>query len=360
MGGSEGRNVNLDALRAGAILLVIAFHVPQIFPEGGGSLLRVTWYGQFGVDLFFVLSGWLIGGLYWREYLARGTVRLGTFWARRWLRTLPPYFVALAVSWAAVAWERGEAFDPLFLVFLQNYEAVIPFFLVSWSLCVEEHFYVVAPLLLLLVRAPPVRGIGVAAAAVALAIPTLARLVEWQPDMSGFGYFQTATHLRADGLVVGLVLATVAYRRPDWFPPVMRMGGAAAILALAVVVALEFVGGRTHYALGGLAYAAMFGSFLLVGLRAPALPRIAASILVPIGIAAYSTYLTHPLMLHVAAEAYERLGFRGWVPYLALVAMLVIPAAAIFYFVVERTSIRVRDRYWPRPGAATARAAVPA
>lgn len=350
----ERRNVNLDALRAAAILAVLAYHIPQIYPDGAGALLSFTWYGQYGVDLFFVLSGWLIGGLYWREFLARGSVQLRRFWARRWLRTVPPYAVALALSWVAVASERGQPFDPLFLVFLQNYEAAIPFFLVSWSLCVEEHFYLLAPVLLLLLRALPLRGVGVAASIAAIALPSLLRFVEWQPDLSGFGYFHTATHLRADGLAIGFVLATVAHRRPGWLPVIDRTAAPGAVIALVAVVALEAAGGRTDYALGGLAYAVLLGALLVVALRARAIPGLFARATTPVAAAAYSIYLTHPLMLHVAARAYERLGLQGWIAWLAVVSALVVPAAALFYWLVERNSVLLRDRYWPRRSEAAA------
>ncbi len=103
-------------------------------------------YGQHGVDLFFVLSGWLIGGLYWREMKAFSGVGVLRFWVRRWMRTLPPYFAALLLSWLAVSAARAEPFDWRYLVFLQNYYERIPFFLVSWSLCIEEHFYLAAPI----------------------------------------------------------------------------------------------------------------------------------------------------------------------------------------------------------------------
>jgi peptidoglycan/LPS O-acetylase OafA/YrhL len=111
--------------------------------------MRFVSIGKYGVDLFFVLSGWLIGNLYWREHARFGEVQLLRFWSRRWLRTIPPYLAALALSWLAVKLERREPFDWGYLLFIQNYYQRIPFFLVSWSLCIEEHFYLFVPLLLL-------------------------------------------------------------------------------------------------------------------------------------------------------------------------------------------------------------------
>src|SRR4051794_9525204 len=109
--GDRHRAIVLDQLRACAILSVISYHLFQMSPIPLPQLTRVTWYGQYGVDLFFVLSGWLIGGLYWRELNKLGSVDLMRFWSRRWLRTLPPYFSALTLSWLAVRWARGELFE---------------------------------------------------------------------------------------------------------------------------------------------------------------------------------------------------------------------------------------------------------
>src|SRR4051812_5957821 len=104
------RAASLDILRSIAVLLVIIYHMPQIYP-GNFPWLRVTFYGQYGVDLFFILSGWLIGGLYWREVKNFGQVNVIAFWQRRWLRTIPPYLVALCLSWLAVWMSRREPFD---------------------------------------------------------------------------------------------------------------------------------------------------------------------------------------------------------------------------------------------------------
>src|SRR5881396_1604125 len=96
------RDANLDLLRATAILMVVTYHVIQMSPVPQQGLMRLAVFGQYGVDLFFVLSGWLIGRLYWKEHARFGDVGLLRFWSRRWLRTIPPYLVALAVSWLAV------------------------------------------------------------------------------------------------------------------------------------------------------------------------------------------------------------------------------------------------------------------
>ena len=83
------RVANLDLLRAIAIALVVPVNlVGERVIDVGPTMNHVFESGWVGVDLFFVLSGWLIGGLYWRELGRHGDVEVGRFWARRWLRTM--------------------------------------------------------------------------------------------------------------------------------------------------------------------------------------------------------------------------------------------------------------------------------
>src|SRR5437867_3597405 len=89
------RDANLDLLRAAAISMVVTYHVIQMSPVPQPRLMRLAVFGQYGVDLFFVLSGWLIGRLYWKEHARFGDVELVRFWSRRWLRTIRRYLPAL-------------------------------------------------------------------------------------------------------------------------------------------------------------------------------------------------------------------------------------------------------------------------
>lgn len=203
---SVNRNFYLDALRAAAIVMVVVFHVFQMCPAVPPVLMNIAWYGQYGVELFFVLSGWLIGGLYWNEKNRFGDVELRRFWLRRWLRTIPPYLVALVLSWLAVYIQRGRSFDLGYLVFLQNYYDQIPYFLISWSLCIEEHFYFFLPVLLLFNLRGEKRTFALFSLLVLVAPICRCRLsLDGIPTM--FGYEQTATHLRMEGLLIGFWLA---------------------------------------------------------------------------------------------------------------------------------------------------------
>jgi peptidoglycan/LPS O-acetylase OafA/YrhL len=127
---SDTRIENLDLIRAIAIAAVVIFHTCQM--TGGenfiGSFYKFAQMGQYGVDLFFVLSGFLIGRLYWYELIDNGSVNIVRFILRRILRTYLPYIIALILSFIAVWKGRNQHFDFGYLLFIQNYYERIPFF----------------------------------------------------------------------------------------------------------------------------------------------------------------------------------------------------------------------------------------
>ncbi len=149
------RIFGLDILRAAAILFVMQMHsLAFIHPHADAH-----YYWLFildGVDLFFVLSGFLIGGILVRtiDKGKFGTAELYNFWIRRWFRTLPNYFLVLIALLVAYHYAFGEFPDKTlqYFVFTQNFNDPHPdFFPEAWSLSVEEWFYLIIPLLLFII-----------------------------------------------------------------------------------------------------------------------------------------------------------------------------------------------------------------
>jgi len=152
----------LDGLRAISIILVLIFHTFFVFErvhpshtvssmiDELGLSLAWAWNGDKGVDVFFVLSGFLISGILMKQVIKNGHVNLRNFYIRRYLRLTPAYYFALTVYWLM----NGPNSDWLWANFLYvnnfiNYANQAMGW--TWSLAVEEQFYLIYPLLLTII-----------------------------------------------------------------------------------------------------------------------------------------------------------------------------------------------------------------
>ncbi|MCO4822856.1 MAG: acyltransferase [Flavobacteriaceae bacterium] len=149
------RLIGLDLLRTVAISLVICSHSTLLlFPKDESVILDVIrLFGAVGVDLFFVLSGYLIGGIL-LNLIDSNKIKfkdLLLFWKRRWFRTLPNYFLVLSLN-VLLFFVLGKGqIETLYLYipFWQNFTTQHPdFFTEAWSLSIEEYAYIILPLLL--------------------------------------------------------------------------------------------------------------------------------------------------------------------------------------------------------------------
>lgn len=244
------RNFGLDLFRAVAILLVVLSH--------GSFLLDDTPLDGFpffktvdGVDLFFVLSGFLIGGILLSDIEKFPSFGIGhtfSFWKRRWFRTLPNYYLILAVNHYIVS--RGiikediTHYDSSFLYFFQNFnKPFTDFFWESWSLSVEEWFYVITPLfLILLLRLTTPKRAFLSITLLLLTFSVVWRYLHRNPQVDEFWFdvsFRKVVLCRLDSIAFGLLAAWIhRFRRDLW----TRMKGSAAIVG---AVLLYFV---SHHA----------------------------------------------------------------------------------------------------------------
>ena len=165
----RGRLPQLDVLRGIAILLVLLAHQP--IPKAS----QLAHFGLTGVDLFFVLSGYLIGGILLAERYSRGRVGVKRFYFRRAVRIWPPYYACLALTLAVAAAAGLPARLALpYIAHVQNYYETLPGLAQHfWSLAVEEHFYLLLPLALSLPWPPLARrpATVVCASACLMALP---------------------------------------------------------------------------------------------------------------------------------------------------------------------------------------------
>jgi peptidoglycan/LPS O-acetylase OafA/YrhL len=346
----RGRIPELDGLRGiaiGTILLYHYFYIP--LPATPGSVLaylltpgRIGWSG---VDLFFVLSGFLIGGILLD---ARESPNYySAFYARRFFRIIPAYFLLLISylvlnSLSAVASMRTLAtvtdcqlpIAPYFL-FLQNFWMGTRNTLggttlgITWSLAIEEQFYLTLPLIIRLI--PRRRLVWVLLAGIGFAEVLRVGLNFLLPN--NYTFISVLMPCRADALFLG-VLGAYAFREPTyriWLERNRRLlGYALSVLALGVAVMVKLLGrvGFGLMPLGGYTWiATFFLCALLYSLLVPAslLSRcLCWKWLRALGVIAYGTYLSHQFILNLLFAA-----LRSGSPRLASPADIVLTLTAL-------------------------------
>lgn len=336
---TRSRVPSLDFLRALAIVLVVNGHTVNAF--GSPPSLTPLRLGGTGVDLFFVLSGWLLGRQLFEELRRDGDLDLSRFWSRRWLRTLPAYYVVFGLTVLQRAWTHREPAAPWdYFVFLQNY-GDLPLLHVSWSLCVEEHFYLlVGPCLLLLHRLHRLRW---PTACVLLLTPLACRLLGWYGT-------DHETHVRYDECAVGVCLAAVCTFRPAWWERLGRIAPWLAAIGLAIYGFNFWSRWHPGQGIGDydvLVYAAIFGSFVLL---ATSSERWKSRLDVPgahyLATRAYSLYLLHPEVLAIMKRFGPDLPFPA---FLALSWLGSCLAAEGLHRAVELPCMNLRERWsWSR------------
>jgi peptidoglycan/LPS O-acetylase OafA/YrhL len=360
----EGRVPALDVLRSVAVLLVILVHTRGLYVERFGQESAVSSsplvrYGWSGVDLFFVLSGFLIGKQLWRELAATQTIDVKRFILRRGFRIWPLYFsfcllsvVLGRVELPFVRWWQD-------LTFTSNYfhdELVRG----SWSLSTEEQFYVLTPLLLLAGarHLGSLRGYRKYLLGALVVLPIL-RALTWWTLAGSFTHHDSALwvariyfpfHLHADTLVMGLLLSNLAASRDErglrasqWILPL----GAAACLPLVFVQREVF--SFTEAAL-------LFGACTCFAISplAKSLPLVDARAFHVISRLSFGMYLNHRYFESTVLDFFVRHvplanpGLRLVAIYVALAAVSAF-AAAVTFCLVEHPFLALRGALLERP-----------
>jgi peptidoglycan/LPS O-acetylase OafA/YrhL len=238
----ENRIRGLDTLRALAIVLVLCNHYAVVVTQEDTFGLLTRW-GWAGVDLFFVLSGYLIGSQILSP-LSRGEpFLLRTFMARRFLRTLPNYYVILALYFLLPGELSGKATAAgwQFLTFTQNLSFTRwgHTFSHSWSLCIEEQFYLLLPIAAMIVarlRWPLSSGWGLAIGAIVVGMTVRAWCwLHSDPAAHGASFYYSSV-TRFDELLPGVLIAMLQHFHPILFNKTIKRAGLLLVAGLMVVL----------------------------------------------------------------------------------------------------------------------------
>jgi len=220
---SQNRIFGLDVLRAAAILMVVCSHVLWIYPKSDNFIyLLFELFGFWGVELFFVLSGFLIGSILYKTFVNENFTLKSVFHflKRRWFRTLPNYYLVLLLN-ILIAFFLGFSIENIgsYFFFLQNFSSKSPdFFPDSWSLSIEEFTYLLLPFSLFIIGLTKVKNKSKLFLLVILALilffwtnkfyyhfhHTISNLSEWNLNLKSVLIY------RIDAVLIG-VLAAWAY-----------------------------------------------------------------------------------------------------------------------------------------------------
>src|SRR5213076_1640804 len=358
------RQPGLDLLRALAIIVVVIYHAALFGFKLPG---RVDRFGWIGVDLFFVLSGYLIGGQLLAP-LARGRpIDLRRFFARRAFRIIPAYFVILAVYAFLPSWREYPEMSPLwkFVFSVQNIDLHGgTAFSHAWSLAVEDQFYLLLPLILILVSRWPRPRFIIPCVIVLGGIALRAFLARQNLAETGVSFrgFQTwiyyPTWTRLDPLVFGVVLAAIEKFRPQWWRRLMNLAPWLLLPGLALIVYALYLGEGDYLTVAACIWQfpliALGMAALLICTLSPRLPfrRVAIPGAAFIASIDYSAYLIQKLVMHVIGQfCFEHSIALTSVSALVLVEICVYAAAFILFLLIERPFLKLRHRLAPRPSS---------
>ena len=356
------RQPGLDLLRALAIIFVVIYHAGIMgFPLPA----RVHRWGWIGVDLFFVLSGYLIGGQLLAELARSNRLSLPRFYARRALRILPAYFVILTIYFLFPLWREYPDMAQPFWKFLFSLQNIAlhggTAFSHAWSLAVEDQFYLALPFILLVLFWRPRAAIILSCVILLCGVLLRALLASQNSTDTGVSFrgFQAwiyyPTWTRLDPLVFGVMIAAIEKFRPRLWQRLANLAIWLWLPALALIVYALWLREGDYINCTACVWQfpllATGMAVLLICALSPRLPlqRIGIPGAAFIASIAYSAYLVQKLVIHGVAEFCRTHGIdTKSAPALIGVEFCVYAAATILFFTVERPFFQLRKRLAPR------------
>jgi peptidoglycan/LPS O-acetylase OafA/YrhL len=369
---STRRIHGLDTLRALAVTLVVLHHY-VLFVSDAPTFGPAGEVGWVGVDLFFALSGYLIGNQIFAAMRSPGGFSLKHFYARRLLRTLPNYWVVLALYFLWPAFRGDAPLLPLweYASFVQNF-GLEPgsAFSHSWSLAIEEQFYMLLPAVALLGAQCGARfGASLRLAWVAIAVAFVAGMLVradlWH-EMAGqkyqlyfyFKHIYYSSLCRYDELLAGVALALLRNYHPGVWSSLTRHGNLMGVLGLLACAAAFwfFLDDRYGFGVTVFGFPLMALGFSLLIVASVAEGSVLRSLRVPgagpLALWSYAIYLLHKPVCVMAAKWMKGQGFGAEHP-LTITVLLALSVLTgwLLYKLVETPFMVLRERYVPSNAA---------
>ncbi|SAL72310.1 acyltransferase [Caballeronia peredens] len=350
------RSIELDFIRGLAIIAVMGFHFHS-YPTGSAIIAAIEYplksFGHEGVNLFFTLSGFLVGGLLLKQYAQDGRIDAGRFIVRRIFKIWPAYYV-LILFHVIVGRHATNTFLVQNLTHMQNYfgSSIAQ----TWSLAVEEHFYLFLPLLLIVLARWRTRvdAILCVLGSICLVVLIARSVAVYRGDLQGTFFY---TQYRIDSLLFGVMLAALYWMKPAVYRAIAQRK--RVLIAMVVGVVLWLVLGTRSVALDqSIGYTIQaIGFCALIVLTLEYSGSIRASrwyrAIGWIGVYSYGIYLWHSLalapgdMLIRKAAAMHLPAIPAWCAIMAAQFAIAIIVGYVTTRAVEFPFLRIRDALFP-------------
>lgn len=367
----------LDIIRAVAISLVLMRHFLDMillvnFGHMPGFLTGLFSAGWHGVDLFFALSGFLIGGQI-IEGCTNGSFGFGSFFIKRFFRIVPPYFIAIAVYIIFYSWVDNFFLlnDPIVLkdtiihlLYIQDYlPAVQVYNGIYWSLAVEEKFYFLLPVIVFLILKYRSRASLLYVILGLLAVGVAIRFMVFDPSKHFWSTYLVPFHNRFDNLLFGVLAAFLFIQLKGSFPKWMKYALAAvAAAAIGPVLAFgelesEYFSVCWQFTLSGIGFSALILAFLAFNIGSIPFLKGATALIAKYS---YTIYLYHYLGLALTHQFLRSLLIQYGTGPLSVISVFIVYFAAVFagsavlHTVIERPCMNIRKWILRKKAAAEA------
>ena len=363
---NSNRLHGLDHLRAIAILLVMIFHYGRGIPSWLEPIQQIGWTG---VDLFFVLSGYLIGFQLLKEFKDKKEIDFKRFYLKRFFRIIPAYLAVLILYFSIGSLREGSGLPPLwrFLTFTQNFGLDTPTqktFSHAWSLCVEEQFYLLLPITIILMfqsrlqKLTPYLMVGL------IGIGILIRIHNWNEFVQPYidsgsrrlmiqGLLEKVyypSHNRMDGLIIGVMIASVFNFKPRVQDFLTKYGNIVLLFGLILfVIAYQVCQNLILYKamIYGLPLISLAYGFIVVGAISPTciIYKLKSRFTFVIATLSYAIYLTHKQIYHfvkIISKDMDNGFIQQNVFWICLLGALI--GGLTLHVLIEKPFMKLRDR----------------
>ena len=363
------RIFGLDIMRAIAILFVVFSHALWIVPDAKGlipDILKLA--GVIGVEIFFVLSGFLIGRIVYKIFISDdfNYNKVKYFWVRRWFRTLPNYYLILIINIILALYLGSELPNNLWLyfLFLQNFAWEMPvFFTESWSLPIEEFAYIIGPLLLYAIlffkwRINKSKLFGIVTLLIIVFFISTKIIYNSSINESDMMFWnvnlKAISIYRIDAIYIGVFAAYLSMIKPMLWDKVSWLSfiiGAIVFFGLNYIIPTQQVFIQTHPFFWNVMYlpinslAIAFCLPLLSNIKSA--PKFISIPITTISIISYSMYLLHYSIVLQLLKYFipsDGLSSIDVYIYISVYVIITILLSYILYLVFEKPMMNIRDK----------------